>query len=367
MLVLVGSLTRGAPHFASVRGEGISVFSFDPVTGVMDRLHLRDGIDSPCFLAVHPSRPWVYAVSEVFGWNEGTVSAYRLDHETGVLSYVNKQPTQGSLSCFCGLDGSGRHVAVANYTLGGLDDEPRRAFAVLPLREDGGLQPASATIRLHGTGPDPKRQEQPHGHWVGFSPDDRFLVGVDLGTDRVLSYPFDTATGEVREGDVSVCALPGGAGPRHLTFAPDGRSAYVSLEMADAVARLGFDPSRGRFTFEDSKRVLPEGEPAHAAVSDLALVPGGRMLVVASRGHDGLTVFRRDRSGRLAPSQHVVGHGVTPRHLQVDPTGRWLLVAYQDSDAVGVYAIDDDACRLALARHVPCGSPMCVRIISAIS
>ncbi len=361
MLAVVGSLTRGAPHVASVHGEGISVFSFGPGSGAMERLDLRDGIDSPCFLAVHPSRPWVYAVSEVFGWNEGTLSAYRLDRDTGRLSYLNKQPTAGSLACFCSLDGSGRFAAVANYSLGGLDDAPRRAFALFRLREDGGLMPASVTIQLHGTGPNPERQEQPHGHWLGFSPDNRYLVGVDLGTDRVLSYPFDALTGEVSEADVSICALPGGAGPRHLAFAPEGRLAYVSLEMADAVARLAFDPVGGRFAFEESVSTLPQGEPAHAAVSDLLVVPGGRMLIAATRGGNGLTVFRRGLGGGLTTSQHIVGDGRTPRHLQVDPTGRWLLAAYQDSDNVGVYAIDEGSCRLNLTRLVPCGSPMCVR------
>ncbi|MCW6507114.1 lactonase family protein [Lichenifustis flavocetrariae] len=361
MLALVGSLTRGVPHMAPARGEGISVYAFDAETGTFDRMHVRDGIDNPCFVAPHPERPLVYAVSEVFGWNEGTLTAYRLDRATGRLIYLNKQPTHGNLACFCGLDRSGRFAVVANYSLGDPTEEPRRAFAVFPLREDGGLHPASCTIQLHGTGPDTERQEQPHGHWIGFSPDNRFLIGVDLGTDRILTYPFGAVAGTVDEADVRVCVLPAGSGPRHLVWHPDGATAFVSHEMANSVSRLAFDTGRGRFTLVETVSTLPEGWSSPSDVSDLQITPSGQTLIVANRGHDGLTVFRCEAGGPLVTSHHISGQGQTPRHLQIDPSGRWLIAAYQASDVLAVYALDDQTSRLTFTRLVPCGSPMCVR------
>ena len=76
MFLFVGSLTPGHPS-STVKGEGIATFRFDPASGEVQPLHVRDGIDSPAFLATHPGRPLLLAVSEVAGWNEGTVTAYR--------------------------------------------------------------------------------------------------------------------------------------------------------------------------------------------------------------------------------------------------------------------------------------------------
>lgn len=359
MLLFVGSLTPGHPSSA-VRGEGVAAFRFDPASGGVQPLRARDGIDSPTFIAVHPARPLLLAVSEVERWNEGTLTAYRIDPDTGRLAYLNKQPTLGNSTCFCGFDRTGRFAGVANYSAGDPAEDPRRAFAVLPLRADGGLAPASHAVQLHGTGPDAARQEQPHGHWFGFSPDNRFALAVDLGTDRVLSFPFDAAAGTLDEARVEVCALPPGAGPRHLVFHPDGRTAYVSLEMGNGVARLRYDPATGRFAVLDLASTLPEDWTDPSSASDLQVTADGRFLYAANRGHDGVAVFRCGAEGALDPVGHVAGHGERPRHLALDPTGRWLFAAFQDSHHLGQYAIDPGTGALDLRATVPVGSPMCV-------
>src|SRR6476469_1481330 len=115
--VVVGSLTRDAPYFQGARGKGITVFDFDGQTGRLTRRAEKGGVDNPTYLSVHEGNRCVYANSEVFGWNEGTVSAYRLDATTGSLSYLNKQPALGSILAHNSLDRSGRFVLVANYSV----------------------------------------------------------------------------------------------------------------------------------------------------------------------------------------------------------------------------------------------------------
>ncbi|MEX7038360.1 beta-propeller fold lactonase family protein, partial [Pseudomonas aeruginosa] len=46
-------------------------------------------------------------------------------------------------------------------------------------------------FRHTGQGPNKARQEASHAHWVGFSPDRRWLHSVDLGTDTIFAYRFD--------------------------------------------------------------------------------------------------------------------------------------------------------------------------------
>src|SRR5580698_4589875 len=115
--VVVGTLTRDAPYFQGARGKGITVFAFDEHTGQLTRLAEKGGVDNPTYLSVHEGNRCVYANSEVFGWNEGTVSAYRLDPHDGRLRYLNKQSALGSILAHNSLDGTGRFVLVANYSV----------------------------------------------------------------------------------------------------------------------------------------------------------------------------------------------------------------------------------------------------------
>src|SRR5262249_17724337 len=103
VFAFVGSVNRAAPYYQGARGKGISGLAFDEGSGRLTLLSERDGIDNPTYLAVHPARRLLYATSEVFGWNEGTVSAYRFDEQTGELTYLNKQPTLGSIAAHCSL------------------------------------------------------------------------------------------------------------------------------------------------------------------------------------------------------------------------------------------------------------------------
>lgn len=113
-LASVGSLNRNAPYFQAVRGVGISALEFDAVTGRLKLLSERGGIDNPSFLTVDPGSGRLYAGSEVFGWNEGIISAFSIDAQARTLRYINKQPTLGSIVAHCSLDRTGRHLLAAN-------------------------------------------------------------------------------------------------------------------------------------------------------------------------------------------------------------------------------------------------------------
>src|SRR4051794_5271028 len=94
--LFVGCCNRPMPSYATSNGRGIASFSFDEATGTATPIATTEGIDNPTFLSVDAKRLALHANSEVDGWNEGTVSAYSVDPETGRLAYINKQPTRGS-------------------------------------------------------------------------------------------------------------------------------------------------------------------------------------------------------------------------------------------------------------------------------
>ena len=202
--VFVGSLNREAPYFQGARGVGLSVYSFDEETLEMRKLAETGDVDNPTFLSVTPDGSHVYANSEVFTWREGVVSAYHFDRQTGTLSYINKQPTLGSITAHNTVTRDGTKLLVANYGMG--EGGPDRSVVVYGLRDDGGLTAPLSSVAHSGTGPDAARQERPHAHSVTETIAGGVAIVADLGIDRLVSYRIGPDGGLTRLAESGTCA-----------------------------------------------------------------------------------------------------------------------------------------------------------------
>ncbi len=68
---------------------------------------------------------------------------------------------------------------------------------------------------------------------------------------------------------------------------------------------------------------------------------------------------------RLTLVENVPTLGKTPRNFAIEPGGRWLLAANQDSDSVVVFGIDPKTGRLAATgQPVEVGRPVCVKFLA---
>ena len=219
-LVYVGTYTN------KTESKGIYAYRFDPGVGKLISLGVAAESEDPSFLVVHPSGKYLYAVNEIDhfgGQKSGAVSAFSIDPKTGKLTMLNQAATQGAGPCHISLDKTGKFALVANYDGG--------SIVVFPIREGGSLAPASGFIQHSGSGVNKERQEGPHAHWIGTSPDNRFALAADLGLDEILVYRFNAAKGTLTPNTPLIAKLNPGAGPRHLVFHPNGKFAYVLTEM----------------------------------------------------------------------------------------------------------------------------------------
>src|SRR5688500_10330142 len=135
------------------KAEGIFVSRFDPATGSLSEPRLVSRASGASFLAIHPTRKFVYAVGQADddqGGKVGAVIAYSIDFKTGRLEQLNHQPSGGKGPCFVGLDKNGANAFVANYGDG--------VVAVIPIARDGRLGAPSARVQHEGKGPNEKRQ-----------------------------------------------------------------------------------------------------------------------------------------------------------------------------------------------------------------
>ena len=364
-LAFIGTLNRPAPYFSSCSGPGLAVMGFDEATGALSPLHETGGIDNPSYLTLDPAGGALYATSEVYGWPEGVVTAYRIDRATGALTYINKQATRGSIAAHASFDHTGRWLFVSNYRMGEDGVRPQQAVAVLPSAADGGIGPAACSVAHQGSGPNTARQEAPHPHCAIISPDNRFVLVADLGIDRIVVYAFDATTGQLTPAPAPFVQSAPGNGPRHLVFAPDGRSVFATNELASSVSAFAWNPATGALTNVQTASTLPpEGHPDNTC-SDIGISADGRFLYAANRGHHSIACFAVEAgSGRLAAIGHCPIFGDTPRQFSIDLSGNFLLITNQNSDQVSVLKRDPATGLLSgSGQQGAVGRPMCVKLL----
>jgi 6-phosphogluconolactonase len=359
--VYVGTYTN-----AKNGSKGIYRYDFDPATGKLTPAGLAAEAVNPSFLAIHPSGKYLFAVGE---FNAGPskaigVAAYRINPETGTLAFINGRASEGVAPCHVTVDKAGKNAIVANYGSG--------SVAVFEIGEDGALSRPTDVIQHAGKGPDPKRQEGPHAHSTTLDPANHFAIVADLGLDELEVYHFNPVAGvrpRTAAGHAGRLTLAStnyhtapGAGPRHFAFHPDGKRAYVINELNSTLSTLDYDAAHGALTQRQTVSTLPAGWKGNSTCAEVVVHPSGKFVYGSNRGHDSIAAFAIEPDGKLKLIGHQ-GEGVkTPRNFNIDPSGKWMIVANQDGNSLVVFKIDQQTGALSpTGVKADVGGPVCVK------
>lgn len=340
--------------------DGLFHLRFDAATG---RLSIRSAVSSvtnPSFLALHPTRRYLYAVSEAPGGSGGEVCAFSVDPRSGDLTPMNRRAAHGRSTCHVTVDATGRHVLAANY------GSP--TVVMYPIQPDGGLGEAPVVLSHQGAGAHP-RQTEPHPHSANIDPTNRFVYCPDLGMDKVMIYRIDPAAGTLEANDPPFARTAPGAGPRHFVFHPSLPYAYLVNEIDSTVVAYRWDGSSGALQELLVVSALPAGFQGRSSCADIHVHPSGRFLYASNRGHDSIAIYRIDEaSGLPALAGHESTQGKTPRNFALDPTGAFLLAENQGSDSIVAFRIDPVTGGLqptGEVTHVP--TPVCMKFGPTLS
>ena len=353
-LVYIGTYTEKA-------SKGIYACRFDPATDRLASLGLAAETADPSFLAIDPSRRYLYAVNEVSeyqGRSSGGVSAFAIATGTGKLTFLNEVASGGAGPCHLTVDKTGKYVLVANYGGGSL--------AVFPILSDGRLGNDTAFVQHKGASVDPQRQEGPHVHSVYMSPDNRFVISADLGLDEVFVYRFDAGKGTLAPNIPPSAKVSSGAGPRHFAFTPNGKFGYVIDEMQSTITPFAYEAAKGALDVLQPVSTLPQDFKGESTAAEVAVHPSGKFLYASNRGLDTIAVFSvNSKKGTLTLLAQVPTLGKTPRSFTIDPTGAYLFVANQDSDNVVQFRINPATGLLSPTGQVlQAPSPVCVTFLA---
>jgi 6-phosphogluconolactonase len=354
-IVYVGTFKRES-------SKGIYAWRLDMNSGKMEPLGLAADTMRPVFIALHPNRRFLYAVSRptaVDRTNIGVVLAYSIDNKTGQLTSLNSVSTRGIDPAYVVVDRTGKNVLVANFG----SNDGNGCVAVFPIRKDGSLAEASEFVQYSGTGVHPQRQKGPHSHTINVSPDNRFAFVADLGLDKIFIYHFDAEKGKLTPNSPAYVTLPPGSGPRQFVFHPGGKFFFVVNEIQSTVTTFAY--SSGSLKEVQTVSMLPQGFSGTNSAGTVQVHPNGKFLYASNRGADDIVVYAIDpHSGMLTLVEAVQSQGKTPGNFAIDPSGSWLLVANQSSDSLVMFRIDPQTGRLtSTGQRFEIGTPTSVRFL----
>lgn len=338
--------------YAPTASEGIKIYKFNQETGEAVYVSGTSGISNPSFLTVSSDGTRIYAVGEDAGISS-TANALSFDRQTGKVSLLNTQPTQGGAPCNITLSPREDYVLTANYMGGNI--------SVFSLEADGKLREGD-TINFSGSGPDKERQSQPHLHCVKFTPDKKFLLANDLGTDRIHVFPVveKSEVGLLDRNEAFDIRLPEGCGPRHICFAPNGRYAYLITELSGEVIAFSYDEAG----FDTIQQIKADTLDARGS-ADIHLSPDGKFLYASNRlKGDGIAIFEVSSEDGTLDKVGYQLTGIHPRNFNITPNGKYLLVACRDTDEVQVYKRNEDTGLLEdTDLRIEMSKPVCLQFI----
>ena len=346
--------------YANSEDRGITLCKLDRENGKLETVKVFGGHANPSFLEIHPSKKFLYAVNEIGnygGEKAGSVTAFSIDPKTGDLTQLNQLSTRGGAPCHLSIDATGKTLLVANYGGG----------SVISYRigDDGRLQEVSF-VQHEGSSVDPRRQTAPHGHSINFGPSNRRAYSADLGLDKVLIYKV-AKKGKLKPNKSPFTKTQLGGGPRHLSFHPTGRFAYVNLEMTSKISAFAHDDKTGTLTEVQTVSTLPADFSGNNSTAEIRVHPSGKFVYCSNRGHDSISVFVIDeKTGKLTFVEREPSGGKTPRNFCIDPSGAFLLAANQSSNNVAVFRVDAKTGALTpTGSSIESPKPVCVRFVEA--
>jgi 6-phosphogluconolactonase len=348
-------------------GRGIHLFEVNRETGALTAAgEVRMGT-SPSCLVLNADGTRMYSANETDRFKdtkEGTVSAFEVKAD-GSLTLLNTVRSGGAGPTYVSIHPSGKFLLVANY-FGG-------SVAVVPILADGKLaEPSDVKEDSGPIGPTravnaPKGSfafsghDRTHAHMIQSDPSGKFVLHVDLGTDQILIWKFDSEKGKLTANTPPFVSLPPGDGPRHFHFHPNGKWFYSIQEEGATVVLFDYDAAKGQLKERQTISSLPPGYAGSCFCSEILVSHNGKFVYAGNRLHDSIGIFAIGADGTLTFVGYEWTRGNYPRSFTFDPTGEFLYCCNQRADNVTVFKVNKDTGKLTFTEHyTPVGNPSIV-------
>jgi 6-phosphogluconolactonase len=343
--------------YASNDQKGIHLCSLNTQTGELSIKQGFSGVINPSYLCLSPNKQFLYAVNETGKFKEisgGSITAFAIDQNDHSLRLLNQQASHGGSPCYVCVDQQSAYVFLANYNGGNA-----ASYAIQP---DGSLSEALSIVQHEGSSVNPRRQKKAYAHSIVLSPDNRFAFVADLGIDKLMIYRCQE--GKLIANQPPFVQVQPGAGPRHFTFHPNGKLAFLINELDCTLMSFTYDADKGALHAIQTVPSLPQDYSGNNTCADIHVHPSGKFLYGSNRGHDSIVAYAIAENGTLTYIAHESTQGKTPRNFALDPQGHFLLAANQETGNIVSYRIDAQSGKLTPTGHaIEINRPVCIKFL----
>jgi 6-phosphogluconolactonase len=311
--------------------QGINLLKFAPENNSLTVQTIFEGIHNPSFLLANRAENLVISLEEDATINGGNLMVFGLADEK--LIPLDTIASYGDHPCYIGFSPNEQFVVAANYTGGSLS-----IYKLNPSNQLSHLQ----TIQHNGRSINESRQEKAHVHSTVFSPDGKFLVVADLGTDKIYSYAFNQSDNEPAS-LYSTFDAQSGDGPRHVLFSTDGKTVFAVQELT-AILEI-FDFEAGKLIPRQRLSLLADDFEGSVGAAEVRISPDGKHVYVSNRGEaNSISVFQKvEASQEFERIQVISSGGIMPRNFNLTSDGKYLLAAHQASNDIVIFERDRDS------------------------
>lgn len=368
------------------RLENIAAMSINPSTGVLTSI---PGSPFPAVggfpntLALHPSGKFLYLSNH----ETEDISAFRLDPATGALAPIDADPNTDGIQNFpvagqvgaIAFDRSGKFLygatsGIAEFTVdqttgflteidtdpnaAGIEEFPNPGTGTTSLAVDPSnkvlyaVNEGSNDIITYTIDPATGALAAIDRIAARFPASLAFSIGtspavyspaaayvVDSGSSQLSSYSIDAASGAL-----SALGSPvdTGAAPNSVAVASTGKFAYVANSASNDISAYTVD-STGALTPVDSdpNTAGVQNFAAAAGPFSIAVDPSSHFVYAADSAGGAVSAYQiNTTTGALVAMAGRVLAGTNPHSIAVDPTGRFAYVANFGSNDVSAFQID---------------------------
>lgn len=311
--------------YAKGKEKGLYVCTLDETK---NELHLNKHIpteDFPSYVIKKDDYLYVSLKDARVGEGGGVASYHIEEDDLKQLSFYNSHGRSYTHLC---LSPDQKYLFTANYHVG--------ATAAFPLK-DHKIGDKLSVVHHHGSGIDLlKRQTSPHAHYVGITPDHKYLYSVDLGADKIVMYEFINE--KLQETSLSQSVIPG-SGPRHMIFSHDGKYCYLVNEISNSI--MVYQYHDGHFTLIQVIHCVPRHFHGFSSAAAIHMTSSGKHIIVSNRGHDSIVLYSVNQETGKITLLYMVHTGKGPRDFNIIDD-RYIVVASQEEDFLELYTFDEE-------------------------
>jgi len=216
-----------------------------------------------------------------------------------------------------------------------------------------------------GSSQHPSRQTQAHAHCACFDAMSNKLLVCDLGLDQVKVYNVEINNDSFNAIEEQIILLPAGSGPRHICFDDNYSYGFIINELTGSVTIIKYSAEKNEYEIKgnfDETETKPVNIETDLGAAAIRVSKDAKFIYTSMRSDNTIRLFAFDP---IAESLSYIAsyptQGRTPRDFTIDATGKWLLVAHQDSDTISIFNVNSYNGTLSFHKTVnDIDSPVCL-------